>query len=191
MWIKGAEHAVLDSHIANGQAERKPVLVKRQQRDHHEEVKVGLNLAVPAVDEHGRRRQQPEHHGHRTSPAAGALEHPHAGRNRHRQHRSNRAPHPEPFEEQEHRKRDDVPPEDQQHGAVAARPLRMGQRLTARQNLSRAHHSPADGAHHRPSQALRALCARSKKNHMVTGFVVVGPASADPIDNYRPSREQP
>ena len=50
-----AQDAVLEHHVADRDPEREPVLVEREHGDHHEEVEVGLDLAVPGVHEHRRR----------------------------------------------------------------------------------------------------------------------------------------
>jgi hypothetical protein len=53
--IKDAHHAVVYGHVADRQQERKPVLVQRDDADHHEEVEVHLDQTVRQM--HGDRRR--------------------------------------------------------------------------------------------------------------------------------------
>jgi hypothetical protein len=46
-----AHHAVLEQHEADAETERQPVLVERDDRDHHEEEEVRLDGTVRLVDD--------------------------------------------------------------------------------------------------------------------------------------------
>ena len=77
--LRGPEHAVVQDDEADREPERQPVLVQREDADHHEEVEVHLDDAAPEVDEHRRGRDE-----------AGARgDHPPAQRDA-RQHRDDR-----------------------------------------------------------------------------------------------------
>ena len=65
---------LLDQHVRDGRAERHPVLVERQRRDHHEEVEVGLGQPVGDVDEQRRAREQADRDDQRLHPPAAELE---------------------------------------------------------------------------------------------------------------------
>ena len=77
--LQDADHAVVQDDVADREEERDPVLVQREQPDHHEEVEVRLDDAAPEVDEQRRARDE-----------AGARgDHPPAQRDA-RQHRDDR-----------------------------------------------------------------------------------------------------
>ena len=58
--VQRAADPVVDHHICDRQQERDPVLVERQDHDHHEEVEVSLDVAPREVDEQRRRGEESE-----------------------------------------------------------------------------------------------------------------------------------
>ena len=130
------ERPVLHHDVADRETERQPVLVEREHGDHHEEVEVRLDPAVPGVDQHGRRGQQAEHHRHRPRPPVRGAQHP-----RHARPALSAPPSRTPSRarlaarQREHRQDDDVRPEDPEHRAMTPRPGLLRQRLPARERL--------------------------------------------------------
>ena len=67
--VERAQQPVVHEHVQEREQVREPLLVRREQRDHHEEVEVRLDAAVPQVDEHRRGGQQREADGGRAAVA--------------------------------------------------------------------------------------------------------------------------
>ena len=67
--VERAHQPVVHEHVQEREQVREPLLVRREQRDHHEEVEVRLDAAVPQVHEHRRGGQQREADGGRAAVA--------------------------------------------------------------------------------------------------------------------------
>ena len=126
---------LLDQHVGDGRAERDPVLVERQRRDHHEEVEVGLGQ--PVGDVHEQRRARVSSPTVTTSDCARrppSLNWASTAQNADRRavQRGLRRPLVEQQRDDRHRR--DVRPQQPQQHAVARLPLAFRQRLAMRQH---------------------------------------------------------
>ena len=125
---KRAQNAVFEDDVADRDAEREPVLVERQHGDHHEEMEVRLDLAVPGMHQHGRRGEEPEHHGDRARPATRGAQRSCDACERDRDDQPEGRLHAESTQQRKHGQHGDMRPENPEEGAVPRPPgvLRQG-----------------------------------------------------------------
>jgi hypothetical protein len=164
--FEDAHGAVVQDHVADGNEIRQPLLVRSEDRDHHEEVEVSLDLAVPEVYEDRRRGQQ----AHRDGRGAEAL--------------GSRAPHGQQAEggngkpvdesvldvvatrQAEQREGDRMGPDEPHERAVTARPHLGRKRLPTRKRRR----EPGEGSGQRPSGARGLGC---RGHHHPIGLLFV------------------
>jgi hypothetical protein len=134
--VERAQGAVVEQDVEERQQVGEPLLVGREQRDHHEEVEVRLDPAVPEVDEDRGARQQPDRDHRR---AAAPPEPADAGRDRERGDRDDLergVPDRGAGGDAEREQRGHMEPQQDGHRPVAARPERARERVPPRQAVA-------------------------------------------------------
>jgi hypothetical protein len=134
--IDHAHQAVVHDHVREGEQVGEPLLVGREQRDHHEEVEVGLGAAVPQVDEHGRGRQQRRGGGRGARAAAEALEPAERRQHADRRDGQQRVAQRVSRDESEHDEERHVHPRDRGDRAMSLGPDSRRKRLSSRQPVA-------------------------------------------------------
>jgi hypothetical protein len=128
-----ADEAVVDDDVADRDQERHPVLVEREDADHHEEVEVRLGDAAPQVHEHRGGGDQAERGRRDTQAQVDLLGRGDRGGQRKdralERHVQNRLA----AEQAERREADDVQPEQPDDRMVAAAEDVLGEHLALRQ----------------------------------------------------------
>ena len=148
--------AVMDDHVEGREQERDPVLVQRQQRDHHEEVEVRLDVAARDVhDERGGRQQAGGDDRRAQLAPVGVARADRGERDRHRVQQ--RVPDRIALDEAEDEQSRRVQPQDGEHPPVALLPALVGQRLTLGQHVAEAAHT-----HTPPSADVLSRLTRSQ-----------------------------
>ena len=121
-----SEHGVVEDDEADGDEERSPVLIERQDADHHEEVEVGLDEAAGEVHDHGRGHHQAEGGHGRGEPPAPAVGGGQAGEDGDQAGLGHAVDHPEAAEEAVEEDHRHVGPQQVAQGPVADPPHILG-----------------------------------------------------------------
>jgi hypothetical protein len=125
--LERAHQPVVGQDVREGEQVGEPLLVERQQADHHEEVEVALDGAVHQVHDDRRRAQQADARGGR-APAAGVAPARREGaRNDNRRHVERGVPERVADDQAPHEEGRALGPEDAQHPHMASTPHLGGQ----------------------------------------------------------------
>ena len=127
-------------HVERREQERDPVLVEREDGDHHEEVEVRLDVAARDVDDERGRGQQAGGGDRRAQLAAARPVREHGGERPRAPRRAAQCQSGKPSSSAEDEQAGGVEPQQPEHPAVALLPVLIGERPALGQEVSQAAH---------------------------------------------------
>ena len=131
--VEHAHQAVVYDDIGGCEQEGNPILVEREQGDHHEEVEVALDRPTPGVHQQRGGCDQAQRDDHRGESAVAARHRRQYGKHRQRRTVQHGVENAVPTQKREEGERRHVRPENCQQRVVPAKPDVLGQRAAMRE----------------------------------------------------------